>query len=179
LEFFETFDEDMQCTGRAARDVVHREGLWHRSSQVFVFDQTGALLVQRRAVDKDLYASLWDYSVGEHLQPGESFVSGAHRGLAEELAIVGAELIAVGPVRQVEQIGDGFVDREIQQAFACRYGGDVVADPVEVAAVEWVARAPLLVRLRDEPDEFTPWFKTDIEELGFAEHWDAMLAEET
>ncbi len=36
--------------------------------------------VQRRAVNKDLHANRWGSSVGEHLQPGESYLSGALPG---------------------------------------------------------------------------------------------------
>ena len=120
LEYFDTFDEHGVLPGRAARDIVHREGLWHKSAQVFVFNPDRALLIQQRAAHKDLYANLWDYSVGEHLQPGETFAEGALRGLDEELGIRGVELDELGGVRRVRQSGPGYDDRELQQAFCCR-----------------------------------------------------------
>jgi isopentenyldiphosphate isomerase len=83
VELFETFDDDGRPQGLVPRNEVHRRGLWHRASNVFLFDRDGcrfaaALGAQRRV------ANAWDLSVGEHLQPGETFEQAAHRGLAEE-----------------------------------------------------------------------------------------------
>ena len=118
LELFATYDRNGRAQGLRRRDDVHREGLWHKSAQVFVFRSDGRLLIQRRAADKDLYAGLWDYSVGEHLQPGEEFHQGATRGLREELGITEApSLQPLGGVRWIELQGAHHTDREIQQAF--------------------------------------------------------------
>ena len=92
-EHFDTFDDDGQPTGLKPRSEVHRLGLWHRSAQVFLYTPAGELVVHRRAVDKDLYAGLWDHSVGEHLHPGESYLAGALRGVQEEFGLHGLQLL--------------------------------------------------------------------------------------
>ena len=119
--------------GLRRRDEVHQLGLWHKSAHVFLFDPAGHMLIQQRAADKDLYADLWDYSVGEHLQPGEDFLSGALRGLQEELGIteVGG-LEALGGMRWVEIQGAAHIDREIDGAFVASIGvGTVWADQAQ------------------------------------------------
>ncbi len=166
MEYFETFDDAGERLGLVARDVVHRSGLWHKSAQVFVFDEAGALLIQQRAADKDLYAGLWDYSVGEHLQPGESFVAGARRGLREELGIDNVELSALGELRRVRQHGDGYDDRELQRAFRCRWSGELTVDPVEVAATRYIDMTSLRDWVERRPEDFAPWLKIDLEEFG-------------
>ncbi len=166
-EQFETYDEDGRPTGLAPRTRVHRQGLWHRSVQVFVFDASASLLMQRRAAAKDLYANLWDYSVGEHLQPGESFLQGAKRGLWEELRIDNVNLTALGDERRVEQRGAGFWDREIQQAFRCRYEGGVQADAAEVAEVRYVPLQEIAAWVHRSPGDFTPWFIEDLKLFGW------------
>ena len=143
-ELFATFSRDGQPLGLRRRSEVHRLGLWHKSAQVFVFDDAGRLLLQQRVPHKDLYADLWDYSVGEHLQPEETFIAGAQRGLQEELSIVPREeLQPLGGLRWVEHVSSTHADREIQQAFRCRYDGDVVLDPLEVAQVRYIDMAEL------------------------------------
>ncbi len=166
-EYFETFDEAGQLLGLAPRDEVHRNGSWHKSAQVFVFDDTGALLLQRRAQHKDLYAGLWDYSVGEHLQPGESFEAGALRGLREELGISSVALTPLGGERRVRQAGETYDDREIQRAFRCRWQGEPQADPAEVAEVRYVALDDLRAWVSRSPDAFTPWLLVDLKEFGY------------
>ena len=172
---FETFDDDGRPTGLVPRDAVHRRGLWHQSAQVFLFNSAGSLLLQRRARDKDLYADLWDYSVGEHLQPGETFAEGASRGLEEELGIARVTLVPLGGVRNVEFVGSGVFDREIQQAYVVRYDGPVTIDTIEVQASQWIERDALLAWLHRDTSAFTPWFAQDFEELELDERWDELL----
>jgi len=161
------FDRNGRQLGLRPRKEVHQKGLWHKSAQVFVFDRQGRLLMQQRAADKDLYAGLWDYSVGEHLQPGESFLQAAVRGLHEELGITGVHpLTPMGGQRWVEIESALHADREIQQAYRCEYQGALKVDPGEVAQVRYIALPDLAAWLAAEPEAFTPWFVADIEEFG-------------
>ena len=125
--------------------------------------------MQLRASDKDLYGGLWDYSVGEHLQPGEAFIDGAQRGLREELGVTGVELITLGVVRRVEFVTDRFADREIQQAYRGTYTGEISPDPVEVAKVRYIPLAELGPWTATSPAEFTPWFIADLQLFGLLE----------
>ncbi len=167
-EYFETFDDHGHPAGLAARHVVHARGLWHRSAHVFLFDHHRALYVQRRAAGKDLYPNRWDFSVGEHLKPGESFIEGARRGLLEELGIRDVPLAPMqGVHRATCRIAElGLLDRELQQSFHGCYDGPVTADPDEVAAVELVRLGDLADWIRRSPDDFTPWFLSELGRLG-------------
>ena len=91
-ELFETYDAKGQALGLVPRSEVHRRGLWHRAVNVFLFDATGALYLQRRADTKDVAPGLWDLSAAEHLIPGETYADGALRGLAEELGVTDVTL---------------------------------------------------------------------------------------
>ncbi|EFN56468.1 hypothetical protein CHLNCDRAFT_22214, partial [Chlorella variabilis] len=88
-ELFELVDEAGNTLGTELRSVVHRKGasLLHRAVYVWVFRPDGALLIQRRSPLKQIGPGQLDLSVAEHLQPGENYVQGAVRGLAEELGI--------------------------------------------------------------------------------------------
>lgn len=166
-EYFETFDHHGQPTGLVARHLVHQRGLWHKSAHVFLFDGNGALFVQQRAADKDLYPSLWDFSVGEHLKPGESYLDGAHRGLAEELGVTGVSLEPLLGMRRATFRLDalGVIDREMQQSFRGRHAGPLTPDPAEVAAVEAIGLEDLAAWIRRTPDDFTPWFLSELDTL--------------
>ena len=76
-ERLETQDEQGAPEGLAPRGWVHAQGLCHKSAHVFLFTPEGELYLQRREANKDIHANRWDYSSGEHLQPGESYLSGA------------------------------------------------------------------------------------------------------
>jgi len=163
-EYFETFDDQGRRTGLMARNEVHARGLWHRSAHVFLFTGRDELLVQQRAADKDLYPGRWDFSVGEHLHPGEDYLTGALRGLAEELAVTGVSLEPLGEVRRhSHRIPElGVTDRELQQAFRGHYDGPITPDPTEVARVRRVALAELKAWILREREAFTPWFLQEL-----------------
>lgn len=162
MELFTTFDDSGAILDLVPRQQVHERGFWHQSAQVFVFNSAGELLLARRAADKDLYANLWDYSVGEHLQPGETHLAAAYRGLVEELSISTIDLQPLGDVRWVEQKGEGFWDREIQQAFRGCYDARVVFNSDEVQAIQFIDLVALNKWVNERPDDFTPWLLTDL-----------------
>jgi isopentenyldiphosphate isomerase len=166
-ELFETFDDHGNPTGLVPRPRVHAEGLWHRSAHVLLFTSDGKLYLQRRALDKDLYANRWDYSVGEHLKPGESYHAGALRGLREELGLPDIHLQPLGPVRaSVTAVPECQVlDRELQQAFRGVWDGEIRPDPAEVADVRPVGLPDLARWTKRQPEAFTPWFLRELEAL--------------
>jgi isopentenyl-diphosphate delta-isomerase len=167
-EEFEIFTRDGELLGRAPRSRVHREGLWHRSAQVFLFDSRGRLLLQRRVADKDVCGGLWDQSAAEHLVPGESYPSAARRGLEEELGIRGVDLEPLGEpfAGRLDQPELGIRDYELQQAFRGVWDGAVLPNPAEVAEVRAIALDELAAWTRREPEAFTPWFLRDAVRCG-------------
>lgn len=167
-ELFETFDVSGEPAGLVERSAVHAQGLWHRAAHVWLFTSDGRLHIQRRAAHKDVCADLWDFSVGEHLRPGESYADGAQRGLAEELGVTDVRLEPLGEERhmQLEIAAAGLKDFEMQRSFRGRYDGPVAPDPDEVAEVRLITLDALQTWLARAPGEFTPWFVTDVVELG-------------
>lgn len=141
------------------RGEVHKQGLWHKAAQVLLFDSRKQMLVQQRSSTKDLYPDCWDYAVGEHLQPDESFAAGAVRGLAEELGIVDCALSEIGTVQKLEIVTEDYCDREFHQSFYGYYDGPIILDPEEVQAWQYIDRASLDSWLEHEPEQFTPWFR--------------------
>ena len=168
-ELFETFDDDGRPLGLVPRKEVHRRGLWHRACNVFLFDGSGALYLQRRAAGKDVWPNAWDLSVGEHLQPGESFEQAAQRGLAEELSVHGVALTPLGDVVRgcVDMPELNIRDHELQQSFRGTYDGDIVADPTEVADVKRMSLDALVAAVTANPDEFTPWLRSRLSAFGW------------
>lgn len=163
-ELFQTFDDEGRPLDLVPRSRVHALGLWHRSVHVFLFDDAGRLWLQQRADDKDLYPGRWDFSVGEHLRPNESYRDGALRGLAEELSVPPLELEPLGEVRAylLDDPARGIADHELQLAFAARWSGTPVADGVEVQALRAIDAGALGAWIARAPEDFTPWFLHEL-----------------
>ena len=169
IELFETFDDAGQPLGLVPRNDVHRRGLWHRASNVFLFDRDGLLYLQRRAAGKDVWPNAWDLSVGEHLQPGESFEHAAQRGLAEELSVHNVALTALGDVVRARlEIPELQIrDFEMQQSFRGLYDGAIIADAAEVADVRRLSLTALADAIAAAPDDFTPWLRSRLRAFGW------------
>ena len=100
-ELFEIFDARNQPLGYVKeRNLVHREGDWHRTAQVYVLNAERELLCNLRHPDKDVFASLWDVCIGGHLAPGETYFEGAVREMGEELGVSlhAGDLLFIGNV---------------------------------------------------------------------------------
>lgn len=168
-EQFETFDDNGQPTGLKPRSEVHRCGYWHRSAQLYLFTPQGNLLVHQRAAHKDLYANLWDHSIGEHLHPGEDFLSGAVRGAREEFGLNNLTLRPLGGVRHIDlkDPAGAWWDREIQLSYIATYDpqehGELQADPQEVAQIDQWRPSELQHWMTNRSAQLTPWFQQDLE----------------
>ena len=166
-ELFEIFDSDGSPVGTAPREDAHRNGYWHKASNVFVFSPGGLLLIQQRQSTKDICPGAWDVSAAEHLRPGESFEQGALRGLDEELGIRGVTIAPIGTVvrYRLELQSAGVKDYEFQQSFRVQYDGPVTPDPVEVMATRTISLPALLEAMSGSPAAFTPWFRERVAAL--------------
>jgi len=101
------------------------------------------------------------------LQPGESYLSGALRGLQEELGVPAIPLVPLGGERRcITRIpGRQVWDRELQQAFKGSWAGPVIPDPTEVACVRTLSLTKLAHWTSEDPDAFTPWFLRELRAL--------------
>jgi isopentenyl-diphosphate Delta-isomerase len=167
-ECLETFDDAGQPVGLVPRTKAHELGLWHRVAHVLLFRSDGRLILQRRHAGKNVWPGAWDLSAAEHLQPGESYLDGATRGLREELGVVGVPLSRVGEVTPARlEIPDrGIKDYELQQCFRGVWDGALFPDGDEVAATKVCSLEEIRRALRQSPDEFTPWFRGRVRDMG-------------
>lgn len=157
VEFFQTYSDAGEPLGLLSRDQVHTQGLWHCSAHVLLFNSADELLLQCRSKDKDLYPNCWDYSVGEHLRPNETFRQGVERGLLEELGLRVKTLVCLGDVMRATWSGTDFKDCSIFQGFVARANANIAFASEEVAQVRWVALPELGNLLESTVDLFTPW----------------------
>jgi isopentenyl-diphosphate delta-isomerase len=165
MEYFEVFDESGELKGTAPREEVHAAGYWHRCSNILVQRSNGDLLIQLRAEDKDVFPGTWDFSVCEHLKPGEQFPEAAIRGLAEELDITDCTVEPITGVYRSEIADpDGKIrDNEFQQCFLARYDGPVKLDKEEVSDFTYISPEQLKIELKQGNRRFTPWLVHFIE----------------
>jgi isopentenyl-diphosphate delta-isomerase len=150
--------------GTCEKLAAHRSGELHRAFSVFVWNAWGQLLIQQRAATKYHTAGLWTNACDGHPRPGEETCSAARRRLVEEMGIDCA-LHEVTVFTYRADLGEGLIEREVDHVFECRFDGDPVPDPDEVAAWKWIDLEALRADIEDHPDCYAPWFTIALEHV--------------
>lgn len=76
---------------RKKRGDVHRDGDWHSSVHIWLTDDEGNLLMQKRSELKDTNPGMWDVSCAGHITAGDASLETAEKELQEELGIAMAQ----------------------------------------------------------------------------------------
>lgn len=159
----ELVDEAGETVGTAEKVFAHLPpGRLHRAFSVFLFDDRGRLLLQRRAPGKYHSPDVWSNTCCGHPYPGESPFAAAARRTSEELGVSPALLREAGTVSYHHPDPDsGLVEREHNHLFVGRVRDGAHPDPEEVAETVFVTPEELARRCQDLP--FSVWFPTVLE----------------
>jgi isopentenyldiphosphate isomerase len=85
-------DRDNCPIGAVTRRIMRQQKLIHRASYILVFNSVGALFIQKRTQNKDIYPGYWDLAAGGVVLAGESYEESAQRELREELGLTNTKL---------------------------------------------------------------------------------------
>src|SRR6478735_7868072 len=78
-------DERDTAVGIMEKMEVHQKALLHRAFSVFIFNDKGEMLLQKRAEKKYHSGGLWTNACCSHPQPGEDTMESANNRLREEM----------------------------------------------------------------------------------------------
>jgi isopentenyl-diphosphate Delta-isomerase len=159
----ELVDEAGVTTGTVEKLAAHQPpGRLHRAFSVFLFDTSGRLLLQRRALTKYHSPGVWSNTCCGHPSPGEPPFLAATRRTTEELGMAPALLREAGTVSyRHPDPASGLVEREYNHLFAGLIAAPPLPDPDEVAETALVTPAELERRRAGEP--FSAWFGTVLQ----------------
>jgi isopentenyl-diphosphate delta-isomerase type 1 len=169
-EMFDVVDENDNVIGKEMRSIVHKKGLLHRSSHIFIFNSKREVLLQKRCQEKLLCPGKWDFSAAEHLEQGESYLDGAKRGAREELSLdISLEKIR-DPKKQESVHENGLYDNEFVALFRGFHEGSVSFDRNEIEEVRFVKIDDVKKMVMKTPEIFSDWFIEEwkwMEDNGF------------
>jgi isopentenyl-diphosphate delta-isomerase len=138
--------------------VHHAETPLHLAFSCYVFDDSGALLVTRRALHKVTWPGVWTNTVCGHPGPGEDLVSAVRRRAADELGIGLADVrLALPAFRYRAVMADGVVENEMCPVFVAYTTDRVRADPDEVDSFEWVPWGDFRSAVLSGERPVSPW----------------------
>ena len=143
---------------------AHQKALLHRAFSVFIFNDKNELMLQQRALDKYHSPGLWTNTCCSHPRPGESLEEATKRRILEEMGF-SCEMKEVFSFIYKAPFDHGLTEHELDHVFTGKYEGEPVLNPDEVEDWKWVEVNDLLSDVKENPDEYTVWFKIALKEL--------------
>ena len=152
-ELFDVVDEHDTVIDVKPRSVVHRLQLRHRAVHIFLFRSNGRMLVHLRSANKEEFPSVWTSSASGHLSSGEGYAESAERELQEELGVT-------APLKRLARF-DACPDtsNEFTELFVATSDAEIVADPQEIADIQWMLPHEIREQLNVKPEQFSPAFR--------------------
>lgn len=144
---------------------AHQKGLLHRAVSVFIFNQKGQWLLQRRAMIKYHSAGLWSNTCCSHPYPEESVEQAAIRRLQEEMNLI-CDLTKVLTFKYKAVLNQGLVEHEIDHVFIGFSDDLPQPNALEVSDYKYMSAELLETEIHRHPESFTAWFKLLYPEIS-------------
>lgn len=159
-------DENDQEQGTMEKQAAHLNGgTLHRAFSVFVLDENGRLMLQKRAKGKYHFGGLWTNTCCSHPRPAEKPEMGAVRRLQEEMGLdLPVEFRGLF-VYKASDASSGLTEHELDHVFVGRTSQEPSLNPEEAEGWRWITMEDLAQELEETPENFTPWFPLALKEL--------------
>ena len=157
-------DENDSPTGAMEKIEVHQKALLHRAFSVFIFNNRGEMLLQKRAANKYHSPALWTNACCSHPAPGQDTLEAATKRLQEEMGFT-TSLEKVFDFIYKAPFDNGLTEHEFDHVFTGTYNEAVVPDKEEVS--DYCYQSTELIRnsLQSHPEKYTEWFKIAFPKL--------------
>ena len=157
-------NEKDESIGRMEKMEAHEKGLLHRAISVFILNEKGEMLLQKRALHKYHSAGLWTNTCCSHPRPGEDTKMAAERRLFEEMGIK-TSLIHKGQFIYKTEFGNGLTEFELDHVFTGIHSVNPELNPEEAADFCWKTVNDIRIDIKSKPNNYTSWFKIAIEKF--------------
>lgn len=152
-------NEKDEAVGTMGKMEAHQVGALHRAFSVFLFDEQGRLLIQKRAAGKYHSAGLWTNTCCSHPRPDETVQDAAQRRLMEEMGID-------TPVEHrfsflyKASFENGLHEHELDHVFFGYWSSGAEPHPDEAEDWKYIGLDELDADMRQHPEHYTVWLRT-------------------
>jgi isopentenyl-diphosphate delta-isomerase len=157
-------DENDVAIGTMEKMEVHQKALLHRAVSVFIFNDKGETLLQRRASKKYHSGNLWSNTCCTHPAPGETVESAAEKRLMEEMGFTTSLKKAFHFIYKTA-FSNGLTEYEFDHVLVGTYSGEVFPNKDEVSDFCYKSIDDIKESLKSHPDKYTEWFKIALPKI--------------
>ncbi len=141
---------------------AHEKGVLHRAFSVFIFNNHGELMLQRRALTKYHSPGLWTNTCCSHQRDGETNIISGKRRLNEEMGF-DTELFEKTSFIYKAKFDNGLTEHEFDHVLVGSYNHSPMINSTEVDSWKWMSMENIKKDIKDHPDNYTAWFKIIFE----------------
>ncbi len=147
--------------GYLSKAEAHRgKATLHRAFSIFIFDDEGRLLIQRRAAAKRLWPRYWSNTCCSHPRRGEAIETAVHRRLREELGL-NCSLEFLFKFHYEAQFDADGGENELCWVYTGHTSAVPSFNRREISDVRYVEPDMLDRQMGDTTCSFTPWFRLE------------------
>ncbi|MBS0349812.1 MAG: isopentenyl-diphosphate Delta-isomerase [Proteobacteria bacterium] len=157
-------DQDQEIGNHDKLGCHAGNGTLHRAFSLFIFNDQGELLLQRRSANKLLWPLYWSNSCCSHPRQGENMETAISRRAQQELGIETKFQFLYKFKYQAPYLDIGS-EHELCWVFIGDSNGPIRANENEIAEWRFISAENLDKELRQKPEQFTPWFKLEWNRL--------------
>ncbi len=137
-------DEENNPLEPMPRDEVHKNGIWHRTTDIWVLNSKGELLCEKRSMAKDVSPGEWESIFGGHTLAGEDDLESAIKEIEEELGlkVKGEELKFFKTVKASDR-EKNFQHNRFKSVYLLNFDGnssEIDFEEEEIDEVKWVGK---------------------------------------
>jgi len=161
IEQIDVVDENDNYIRTIDRATYYAECLkYNRFVNIFVANSKGELLVPKRKLSKSLYPGCYDFSCGEHVQAGETYIQAAERGIMEELVMGPERLKSLGTLLPRDGVSNPM------EVFLVQLDAKDKVETDEFESLHWMELGELEKLVDSAPDTFKPDMAVVLRVLG-------------
>ena len=142
---------------------AHENGILHRAFSVFLFNDKGEMLLQKRAAGKYHSPNQWTNAVCSHPRLDETYLEAAERRLKEELGIEMPLTYRFNFLYKAD-VGQNLWEHELDHVFTGYFEGAFNLNQDEVSEVRYISIDDIDKEMSANPENFTEWFKIILKE---------------
>jgi len=157
-------DEKDNAIGRMEKLMAHEKGLLHRAFSIFIFNDKGELLLQKRNELKYHSGGLWTNTCCSHPKPEEMLKEGAITRLKEEMGVETDITFGFSFIYKAE-FENGLTEFEFDHVFVGIFNGIPEINPDEVSDWKYASIETIKAEISSTPESYTEWFKIALPKL--------------
>lgn len=160
VEYFNVLNERGEYTGEIeSRENCHKNGLWHKAVALFIINNKGQVLLQKRSKNKKLWPNMWDMTAGGHVLAGEFGFQTVIRETKEEIGIDVSkkDITFIGASISSNQKGE-IINNHFNEYYIVNSDVDeksLKLQEEEVSEVKWIDKEEIIKRIQNKYDGIT------------------------